>query len=139
MKVSRLFALPRLAGADRLCRCTGSATAGAFHATYGKHGRQREAALRHHTRTKGQPTQEYVAQGTVIKIRNGKPIQRTAGTMVQGVNGVHHWWESRGPFLSSSRSTSQALSSAPAMSEPLRSGPRRIVGRNAQPQGFGHI
>jgi quercetin dioxygenase-like cupin family protein len=44
----------------------------------------------------GRPTQEYVAQGTVIEIRNGKPVQHTAGTMVQGVNGVHHWWENRG-------------------------------------------
>lgn len=44
----------------------------------------------------GRPTQEYVAQGTVIEIRNGKAIQHGPGTMVQGVNGVHHWWENHG-------------------------------------------
>ena len=44
----------------------------------------------------GRPTQEYVAQGTVIEIRNGKPIQHGPGTMVQGVNGVTHWWENHG-------------------------------------------
>lgn len=44
----------------------------------------------------GRPTQEYVAQGTVIEVRNGKPVQHAAGAMVQGVNGVHHWWENHG-------------------------------------------
>lgn len=44
----------------------------------------------------GRPTQEYVAQGTVIEIRNGKPIQHGPGTMVQGINGVTHWWENHG-------------------------------------------
>ena len=44
----------------------------------------------------GRPTQEYVAQGTVVEVRNGKPIRHVAGTMVQGVNGVHHWWENHG-------------------------------------------
>ncbi len=44
----------------------------------------------------GRPTQEYVAQGTVIVVRNGRSIEHKAGTMVQGVNGVHHWWENHG-------------------------------------------
>ena len=45
----------------------------------------------------GRPTQEFVAQGTVIEVRNGVPIVHHAGDTVQGVNGVHHWWENHGP------------------------------------------
>lgn len=41
-------------------------------------------------------TQEYVAQGTVVEIRNGVAIQHSAGAMVQGVKGVYHWWENQG-------------------------------------------
>src|SRR5687767_13393728 len=41
----------------------------------------------------GRATQEYVAQGTVVEVRNGQPVVHRAGTMVQGVKAVHHWWE----------------------------------------------
>ncbi|MDW3684940.1 hypothetical protein RA280_24940 [Cupriavidus sp. CV2] len=44
----------------------------------------------------GRPTQEYIAQGTVIEVRNGTPIEHHAGDIAQGVNGVHHWWENHG-------------------------------------------
>jgi quercetin dioxygenase-like cupin family protein len=44
----------------------------------------------------GRPTQEYVAQGTVIEVRNGQRIEHKAGTMVQASNGVTHWWENHG-------------------------------------------
>lgn len=44
----------------------------------------------------GRPTMEYVAQGTVIEIRNGQQIEHKAGTMVQAINGVTHWWENHG-------------------------------------------
>src|SRR5665647_3834550 len=44
----------------------------------------------------GRPTMEYVLQGTVIEVRNGVPIEHKAGEMVQGVNGVTHWWENKG-------------------------------------------
>src|SRR4051812_1954456 len=41
----------------------------------------------------GRPTMEYVAQGTVIEVRNGQPIEHRAGEMVEATNGVTHWWE----------------------------------------------
>jgi quercetin dioxygenase-like cupin family protein len=41
-------------------------------------------------------TQEYVAQGTVVEIRNGVAVQHAAGSMVQGIKGVYHWWENQG-------------------------------------------
>lgn len=44
----------------------------------------------------GRPTLEFVAQGVVVEVRNGVPLEHRAGAMVQGVNGVHHWWENRG-------------------------------------------
>jgi quercetin dioxygenase-like cupin family protein len=44
----------------------------------------------------GRPTQEYVAQGTVIEVRNGQRIEHKAGSMVQANNGVTHWWENHG-------------------------------------------
>lgn len=44
----------------------------------------------------GRPTMEYVLQGTVIEVRNGVPLEHKAGDMVQGVNGVTHWWENKG-------------------------------------------
>ena len=34
-----------------------------------------------------------MAKGVVIEVRNGVPVGHCAGEMVQGVNGVHHWWE----------------------------------------------
>ena len=45
---------------------------------------------------RGRPTQEYVAQGTVIEVRNGQAIEHHAGEIVQGPNGLHHWWENHG-------------------------------------------
>jgi len=44
----------------------------------------------------GRPTLEFVAQGVVVEVRNGVLLEHRAGAMVQGVNGVHHWWENRG-------------------------------------------
>lgn len=44
----------------------------------------------------GRPTQEYVAQGTVVEVRNGQRFEHKAGTMVQAGNGVTHWWENHG-------------------------------------------
>ncbi len=45
---------------------------------------------------RGRPTMEYVAQGTVIEVRNGVAIEHKAGTMVPATNGVTHWWENHG-------------------------------------------
>jgi quercetin dioxygenase-like cupin family protein len=45
---------------------------------------------------KDRPTMEYVAQGTVIEIRNGVEIQHVAGEMVMATKEVSHWWENRG-------------------------------------------
>lgn len=44
----------------------------------------------------GRPTMEYVAQGTVIEIRNGQPFEHKAGEMVRASHGVTHWWENHG-------------------------------------------
>ena len=44
----------------------------------------------------GRPTMEYVAQGTVIEVRNGIATEHKAGTMVPATNGVTHWWENHG-------------------------------------------
>lgn len=44
----------------------------------------------------GRPTMEYVAQGTVIEIRNGVATEHKAGSMVSATNGVTHWWENHG-------------------------------------------
>jgi quercetin dioxygenase-like cupin family protein len=44
----------------------------------------------------GRPTMEYVAQGTVIEVRNGVATEHKAGTMVPAMNGVTHWWENHG-------------------------------------------
>ena len=44
----------------------------------------------------GRPTMEYVAQGTVIEVRNGIAKEHKAGTMVPATNGVTHWWENQG-------------------------------------------
>jgi len=44
----------------------------------------------------GRPTMEYVAQGTVIEVRNGIATEHKAGTMVPAMNGVTHWWENHG-------------------------------------------
>ena len=44
----------------------------------------------------GRPTMEYVAQGTVIEVRNGVATEHKAGTMVKAMNGVTHWWENQG-------------------------------------------
>ncbi len=40
--------------------------------------------------------QEYVAQGTVVEIRNGVAVRHPAGSMVQGIKGAYHWWENQG-------------------------------------------
>lgn len=45
---------------------------------------------------KDRPTMEYVAQGTVIEIRNGVEIQHVAGEMVAATKEVSHWWVNRG-------------------------------------------
>ena len=45
---------------------------------------------------RGRPTMEYVAQGTVVEIRNGQPVEHQAGAMVQATDGVTHWWENHG-------------------------------------------
>ncbi len=39
----------------------------------------------------GRQTMEYVAQGTVIEVRNGVATEHKAGTMVPAMNGVTRW------------------------------------------------
>jgi hypothetical protein len=31
-----------------------------------------------------------------VEVRDGVAVRHAAGTMVQGIRGVHHWWENQG-------------------------------------------